>query len=90
MMGGVNAAIDVGKEWLVVQLGSGGEQFSEPNELRAIKRIAKRLSQAGCERVLIEGGSYQSVLIAALRAAGLPVVVVNPRQCVSSPRASGS
>jgi len=79
-MMGVNAAIDVGKEWLVVQLGSGGEQFSEPNELRAIKRIAKRLSQAGCERVLIEGGSYQSVLIAALRAAELPVVVVNPRR----------
>lgn len=79
-MGGVNAAIDVGKQQLVVRLGSGGEQFSEPNEVRAIKRIARRLLQAGCERVLIEGGSYQSVLIAGLRAAELPVVVVNPRR----------
>lgn len=36
--------------------------------------------QAGCERVLIEGGSYQSALIAGLRAAELPVVVVNARR----------
>jgi len=54
--------------------------FSEPNQPRAINRIIKQLSQAGCARVLIEGGSYQSVLIAALRAAGLPVVIVNPRR----------
>lgn len=79
-MGGVNAAIEVGKHELVVQLGSDGEQFSEPNELRAIRRIAKRLLQAGCERVLIEGGSYQSALIGGLRAAELPVAVVNPRR----------
>jgi transposase len=79
-MGGMNAAIEVGKQQLVVRLGSDGEQFSEPNEVRAIKRIARRLSQAGCARVLIEGGSYQSALIAGLRAAELPVVVVNPRR----------
>jgi len=79
-MGGVNAAIEVGKQQLVVRLGSDGEQFCEPNEVRAIKRIAKRLLQAGCARVLIEGGSYQSALIAGLRAAELPVVVVNPRR----------
>src|SRR5262249_58432526 len=57
-----------------------GEMFSEPNQPRAINRIIKRLSPAGCARVLIEGGSYQSVLIAALRAAELPVVIVNPRR----------
>jgi transposase len=30
--------------------------------------------------VLIEGGSYQNVLIGALRAAGLPVLIINPRR----------
>jgi transposase len=30
--------------------------------------------------VLIEGGSYQNVLVGALRAAGLPVVIINPRR----------
>jgi transposase len=79
-MGGVNAAIDVGKRQLAIALGSGGEQWVEPHEARAIKRLTQRLAAAGCARVLLEGGSYQNVLVAALRAAGLPVVIINPRR----------
>src|SRR6202158_4107238 len=40
----------------------------------------KRLAAAGCARVLIEGGSYQTLLVGALRAAELRVVIVNPRR----------
>ena len=79
-MGGLNAAIDVGKHQLEVALGSNGDLFAEPNQARAIARLAKRLAQLGCERVLIEGGSYQNVLVGALRAAELPVVIINPRR----------
>jgi transposase len=79
-MGAMNAAIDVGKHQLDVALGSNGELFSEPNQPRAIARLAKRLAKLGCERVLIEGGSYQNVLVGALRAAELPVVIINPRR----------
>jgi transposase len=79
-MGGVNAAIDVGKRQLEIALGSAGERLTAPNEPRAIKRLTKCLAETGCERVLIEGGSYQSVLVAALRAAELPVVIINPRR----------
>ena len=79
-MGGVDAAIEVGKHKLEIVLGSAGELWSETNEPRAVKRLAKRLAQAGCVRVLIEGGSYQNVLVAALRAAQLPVVIINPRR----------
>lgn len=79
-MSGVNAAIEVGKYKLDIVLGSAGEMWSETNEPRAVKRLAKRLAQAGCVRVLIEGGSYQNVLVAALRAAELPVVIINPRR----------
>jgi transposase len=79
-MGGINAAIDVGKHQLEVALGSNGELFAEPNQPRAIARLAKRLAQLGCERVLIEGGSYQNVLVGALRVAELPVVIINPRR----------
>ena len=79
-MGGVNVAIDVGKRQLEVALGSAGERFTEPNEPRALKRLTKRLLDSGCERVLIEGGSYQNLLVAALRAAELPVVIINPRR----------
>jgi transposase len=79
-MGGVNAAIDVGKHTLEIALGSDGALFSEPNQSRAITRLVKRLAKLNCERVLIEGGSYQSVLVGALRAADLPVVIINPRR----------
>jgi transposase len=79
-MGGVNVAIEVGKHKLDVALGSNGELFSEPNQPRAIKRLAKRLAELGCERVLIEGGSYQNVLVGALPTAELPVVIINPRR----------
>ena len=83
-MGGINAAIDVGKHQLEVALGSNGELFAEPNQARAIARLAKRLAKLGCERVLIEGGSYQNVLVGALRAAELPVVIINPRRVLRS------
>ena len=74
-MGGVNAAIEVGKHQLDVALGSNGELFSEPNQTRAITRLAKRLAELDCTRVLIEGGSYQNVLVAGLRAAELPALL---------------
>ena len=89
-MGGINAAIDVGKHKLDIALGSNGELFAEPNQARAIARLAKRLSKLGCARVLIEGGSYQNVLVGALRAAELPVVIINPRRFENLPRALGS
>jgi transposase len=79
-MGTLNVGIDVGKRQLEVALGSAGERFTEANEPRAIKRLIARLAKVGCERVLLEGGSYQSVLVAALRMAELPVVIVNPRR----------
>jgi transposase len=57
-----------------------GERLAESNQPRAIARLAKRLAQLDCERVLIEGGSYQNVLVGALRAAELPVMIINPRR----------
>ena len=88
-MGAINAAIEVGKEKLDVALGSAGEQFTEANEPRAIARLCRRLAAAGCERVLIEGGSYKNLLVAALRAAELPVVIVNPRRVRQFARSMG-
>lgn len=79
-MGGMSTTIEVGKHKLDVALGSNGELFSEPNQARAITRLAKRLAELVCARVLIEGGSCQNVLVAALRAADLPVVIINPRR----------
>jgi len=89
MSGGVNAAIDVGKQTLAVALGSAGAQFAAPNEPRAIKRLTQRLVELGCEQVLLEGGSYQNLLVGALRVAELPVVIVNPRRVREFARSLG-
>jgi transposase len=88
-MGQVNAAIEVGKHKLEVAVGSDGELSSEPNQSRAVTRLAKRLIEIGCERVLIEGGSYQNVLVGALRAVKLPVVIINPRRVRAFARSIG-
>jgi transposase len=73
-------AIDVGKHQLEVALGSEGELFATPNEPGAIARLCQRLAASGCARVLLEGGSYQNLLVAGLRGAELPVVIINPRR----------
>lgn len=88
-MAEVNAAIEVGKHELQMVLGSEGGLFSEPNQPRGVKRLVRRLSEAGCVRVLVEGGSYQTVLVAGLRAAELPVVIVNPRRVREFARSMG-
>jgi transposase len=88
-MGAVNAAIEVGKHKLDIAPGSNGEVFSELNQPHAITRLAKRLAGLGCQRVLIEGGSYQNVLVGALRAAELPVVIINPHRVRAFARSIG-
>src|SRR6202035_2046562 len=45
VMGGVNAAIDVGKRQLELVLGSAGERLVEPNEPRAIRQLTARLAR---------------------------------------------
>ena len=79
-MGGMHVAIEVGKYKLQVALGSAGELMELDNQPRAVKMLAQRLAELTCARVLIEGGSDQNVLVAALRAQQLPVVIINPRR----------
>jgi|GEM_PF-4363089 transposase len=52
----------------------------ERREFRLTPGLGRWLSETGCTRAPIEGGSYEGVLAAALRAAELPVAIVNPRQ----------
>ena len=76
----VYVGIDVSKAQLEVAIRPSGERFSEANDARAVRRLVKRLAPLGCTRIVVEAtGGYQALLAAALYAAGLPVVVVNPR-----------
>jgi Transposase len=72
--------VDVSKERLDGALRPSGECFGEANDKRAVSRLVKRLAALSCTRVVIEAsGGYETVVVGALYAAGVPVMVVNPR-----------
>jgi len=76
----VYVGVDVSKQQLEVALRPQPEQWSQANEAAAVQRLVKRLKELNCERIVVEAtGGYETLLVAALWAAGLPVVVVNPR-----------
>jgi len=82
--------IDVSKARLDVALGASGELFSVSNDSRGIGALAQRLAQLGPALVVLEAsGGLQTMLVAELGAARMPVVVVNPRQVREFARASG-
>jgi transposase len=89
-MPGINVGIDVAKDELAVAVLPSGESFIELNDERAVTRLVQRLSAMGCERIVLEAsGGYETLVVGALAAAGLPVAVVNPRQVRDFARAIG-
>ena len=71
-------------------LRPSGEQFSLANDGRALRSLIKRLAQVRCARIVVEAtGGYETLLVAALQAAELPVVLVNPRWVRSFARSLG-
>lgn len=61
--------------------GHPGERFDVTRDDPGIAALASRLLALAPATVAIEAtGGYERVVVAALAAAGLPVVVVNPRQ----------
>ena len=82
--------IDVSKARLDVALGVEGELFEAANDQRGIAALLARLSRLALVRVVVEAtGGLETALVAELSAAGLPVVVVNPRQVRDFARATG-
>lgn len=81
-MGGqrISVGVDVSKERLDVAVRPSGEFFSEANDKRAVSRLIKRLKALDCTRVVVEAtGGYETIVVGGLYAAGVPVVVINPR-----------
>ena len=82
--------IDVAKDWLDVARRPDGEALRVPNDEAAIAALVERLAQWKPAVVVLEAtGGMEYPLVAALAAAQLPVVVVNPRQVRSFARATG-
>src|SRR5579863_10181281 len=65
--------VDVSKGQLEVALRPSGEQFSLANDERAVRTLVKRLLPLGCARIVVEAtGGYETLVVAALHAGGLP------------------
>ena len=90
MAAAVWVGIDVSKARLDVALGAEGELFEVANDQRGIAALLARPSQPALARVVVEAtGGLETALLAELGVAGLPVVVVNPRQVRDFARATG-
>jgi transposase len=82
--------IDVAKAELVIATRPAGEPWAVANDEAGVRALATRLGDAAPELVVLEAtGGYELLAVAALAAAGLPVVVVNPRQVRDFAKATG-
>jgi len=87
---GVVVGIEVSKATLDVALTPGTEPWSAANDAAGIAAVVARLTGLRPALVVLEAtGGYERAVVAALAAAGLPVVVANPRQIRAFARAVG-
>jgi len=83
--------IDVSKDRLdVAATSSSVAAFQVPRNHDGLDDLVERLKPLGAERIAVEAtGGFETVVVAALAAAALPVVVVNPAQVRAFARALG-
>jgi transposase len=77
----VYVGIDVAKDWLDVAQRPGGEAWRVSSDEKGVVALVERLKGVRPTLVVLEAtGGLQIPAVAALAAAGLRTVVVNPRQ----------
>ena len=83
--------IDVSKAQLDVAVRPTGKRWTLPYDQTGIEGLIPQIVDLGPALVLLEAtGGLELPLVAALAAAALPVVVVNPRQVRDFARATGT
>jgi transposase len=86
----VYVGIDVASAELVVSVRPTAEGWSVPNDDAGVATVVRRLRLLAPAVIVLEAtGGYERAVVAALAAAGLPVVVANPRQVRDFARATG-
>jgi len=82
--------IDVAKATLDVAARPSGEHWSAPNDEAGIRALVARLQPLAPALIVLEAtGGFETATVAAVAAAGLAVVVANPRQVRDFARATG-
>lgn len=86
----VCVGVDVAKATLDVQVRPTDAHWSVTNEDGGIRTLVDRMRELAPAQIVIEAtGGYELAVVSALAAAGLPVVVVNPRAVRDFARATG-
>src|SRR5438093_3328594 len=82
--------IDVAKAQLDIAVRPSGERWAVPNDTGGVVTLVERLQTLHPTLIVLEAtGGLERVATAALATAGLPVVVVHPRQARDFARATG-
>ena len=82
--------IDVAKAELVVSVLPSAQRFAVTNDEVGVRTLVERLRPVAPQLVVLEAtGGYELLAVAALAAAALPVVVVNPRRVRDFAKATG-
>ena len=82
--------IDVAKAQLDIALRPSGERWSVPNDTNGVTTLVERMQTLQPTLIVLEAtGGLERIVTSALATAGLPVVVVNPRQARDCARATG-
>lgn len=82
--------IDVAKAQLDIAVRPSGERWAVPNDAEGVVTLVERLQALHPTLMVLEAtGGLERIAAAALATAGLPVVIVNPRQARDCARATG-
>src|SRR5438094_7783748 len=82
--------IDVAKAQLDIAVRPSGERWVVPNDAGGVGTLVEQLQALQPTLIVLEAtGGLERAATAALATAGLPVVVVNPRQARDFARATG-
>jgi len=86
----VFVGVDVAKLQLDVAVGVEGPAWTVTNDDTGINALLEDLRARPCALVVLEAtGGFEVAVTTALAAAGLPVVIINPRQARDFARATG-
>lgn len=82
--------IDVSKAQLDVHVRPGGEVFTVARNAEGLDALIERLRPLCARAIAVEAtGGFETVVVASLGGAGLPVIVVNPAQVRAFAKALG-
>lgn len=86
----VFVGIDVSKKQLDVSIRPGDDFFQVSNDDLGVSDLVQRLAELQPQLILMEAsGGYEVLAAAALRQAGLPAQIINPRQVREFARSTG-